>query len=56
MILQTCRNNVENIIETKNSANLLEVNIDENLTFDNQILCLCNKVFLQLNAINRLTI
>lgn len=42
------------IIETKNSVELLGINIDEKLTCGVQISGLCNKVFMQLNAIRRL--
>ena len=42
------------IIETKNFVELLGINIDEKLTCGDQISGLCNKVFMQLNAIRRL--
>ena len=43
-----------NEIETTNSVKLLGITIDSKLNFDSHISDLCNKVSMQLNALNRL--
>ena len=61
MILQRCGNSdaqtieIEgNKIETTNSVDLLEIYIDNKLTFDDHIFTLYNKASMQLNEICRL--
>ena len=43
-----------NKIKTTSSVDLLGIHIDHKLTFDDHIFTLCNKDFMQLNAIGRL--